>query len=265
MSLSQKDVDNIDKLNEYLANRKNYERRLYHYTNVSNLIKIIKSGQLLLNNIHNVNDAIESQDCKSRQLYVASFTYNIIEQVHYWSIYGKQEPYSVRISFDYQDHAEEFTSNVEFKTKDGQPIHANECRISDVVYYNRNSKKVSEDNGPSPNGRRMHWKHNGSFFKLYDDIDAIKEQLPGLCKYHIWEHEKETRFLIWLDEVHNAVFYTLPKTFFETMTVTFNPWMDEAVREEFRSMLIDLIERTHGIKKPKSSIKRSSIQNMIKL
>lgn len=249
--ITQKEVDSITKLHSYLEYKTSNCDILYHYTNLTNLIKIIKSGRLFLNNIKHVNDAMEAALAQHANMYVASFTYEKKEAVHYWSVYGKNNPYSLRISFNRQS-----IYPVEpFRTLDGNLLDVKDCKLSDVIYYNNDisSKK------------RGYWKHNGNYFSLYNDEATIRREFPGLCKYDVWEHEKEIRLLVISDINEDGIYLDLHPDFYISMDVVFSPWIEEEIRVELSEMLISLIKKKYNIEKNISSMSQSTIHNQIRI
>ncbi len=252
--MKQSEVNSIAKLHSYLEYRQNHDGKIYHYTNLSNLIKIIKSGKLFLNNIKNVNDAMEFASAHNDNMYVASFTYQEKEAVHYWSVYGKGDPYSIRLSFDTQS----ICSNKQcYHSLDGTVVPSLKCsKMSDVIYYNKRPK-LSKD--------KRCWKHNGQYFSLYNDEDSIRQQFPGLCKYDVWEHEKETRLLVISDIDEGGILLDIPQEFFQSVSVVFSPWIEEEIRVEFSELLTSLIQKNHGILKSKNLMRKSSIHNQIRI
>jgi hypothetical protein len=128
--------------------------------------------------------------------------------------------------------------------------------MSDVIYYNKRSK-LSKD--------RRCWKHNGQYFSLYNDEASIRQELPGLCKYDVWEHEKETRLLVISDIDEGGILLDLLPDFFQSMTVVFSPWIEEEIRVEFSELLISLINKNYNILKNKNVMRKSSIHNQIRV
>jgi hypothetical protein len=242
----------MDDLHSYLNNRIDTRCRLYHYTNYSTLIKILKSGMLLVNNIKNVNDALEADGDAGHNVYVASFTYEQREAVHYWAVYGRNDPYSVRISFVCDESQDHFMEGLRF-TDQGLPVEPLSKRLSDVIYYS------------STPSRGRHWKHDYNYFSLDADIEAVKREFSGLCKYDIWEHEKETRLLVLRQQAHDRIFAALPSTFFASLEVVFSPWIDEEVQAELAVPVGNLLAERYGVKDMKSVIKTSSIHSLVRL
>ncbi len=247
-----RDVLTMDDLHSYLNARSGARCRIYHYTNYSTLIKILKSGMLLVNNINNVNDALEANGDADHNVFVASFTYEQKEAVHYWAVYGRNDPYSVRISFVCDESQDHFMEGLHF-TAQGAPVQPISKRLSDVIYYSIT---------PS---RGRHWKHDNNYFSLDADIEAVKREFSGLCKYDIWEHEKETRLLVLTQERHDRIFATLPPAFFQSLEVVFSPWIDEEVQAELAVPVGNLLRERYGVSDMKGVIKTSSIHNLVRV
>ena len=248
--MRQSEVNNIFGLKQYLQFRKNNDGKIYHYTNIGNLIKIINSGKLYLNNIKNVNDAMECIVAQPFNMYVASFTYEDKEAVHYWSVYGKGDPYSLRVSVDTQSIA----ANQSYKTLQNNDLTIQESVISDIIYYN--GRKVKD---------KRKWKHNGQYFSLFNDEDSIRKEFPGLCKYDVWEHEKETRLLVKTNLDENGIFLNLDNAFFASISVIFSPWIDDEVRVELSKMLITQLSKRQNVTKTLNNMRKSSIHNQIRI
>ncbi len=223
------DVKNIEDLITYIDYRtSNKRKRIYHYTSLNNLILILKNKKLLLNNLKNMNDRMEyklSSKYTKENLYVASFTYYHIESIHYWVIYGKSSPYAVKVSFKTEDfiHPDDFT----YEALDGKKIKLKSAELREMIYHNPKTDK---------------WRNASNYFNnLEESEDVIRKRLRGLCKYNVWEHEKEIRLLASADERFEKIFVNLNEELFNSIQITFSPWLEDAVRVEFEDMLYNIL------------------------
>ena len=196
---------------------------------------------------------MEVQTNPGRNLYVASFTYTDTEAVHYWAVYGKRDPFSIRIAIDRNSI---FRNSNIFTDEINNPVLITNSKLSDVIYYRKRDPKSKD---------QRCWKHNLNFFSLLDDEITIRNRFVGLCKYDIWEHEKETRLLVESNFELNSIYLKLPDEFFISMRIVFSPWIEETIREELSRLLQITIEEKYGIKKPKYQMRQSSIYNQIKI
>lgn len=250
--MKQTEVLNFDNLNDYLNERRLMWKGLYHYTGLETLIRILRSGRLLLNCTANLNDNMECKadsnfpDCK---LYVGSLTYESREDVHYWAIYGRGDHFSLRIRFDPQTFSN--PDSLEFIDDDGNDIAVRKTTVNDVIYC-------------QPKRTGYLWKHHNYGLSINASPEKMDEQFVGMWKYAVWEHEKETRILATAKTNAPRIYMKLTVGMLDSMSITFNPWLSEEVRPDIAKLLSSIFFERYGIKKSNLQFKRSSIYNQIK-
>jgi hypothetical protein len=230
--------------------------RLYHYTSVDTLKKIIDSKSLLFNRNDRLNDLVEGTRTKSFQsnYYISCFTYNAEESIPLWHIYGKRDK-GVRFSimnrnfftgkmYYCDDNNKKCYFNREIVGSEGEkPLYGNiirtpyghvelinVCRV--VVEYS--DEKLLID--PT------------TIYGSPGSVEIRKTEVFDMVgiKGTPWLFEEEARYFTTISSSHlniNSIFYELDDNFFNEMNITLNPYISDEeynkMRNELKAMLTD--------------------------
>lgn len=226
--------------------------RLYHYTSIDNMKKIIDSKALMFNRNDKLNDVVEGLRTESFQsnYYTTCFTTNSKESIPLWYMYGKGK-LGIRISVKNRNF---FTGRVyylngenkiyfkreEIEIENDKPIYANIVRTKygyiklgsinrTNVYY---SDEEVEKDPTTILGNKSIEVHVTDIYKM-----------AGV-KGGAWSFEEEARFFTtisdkWLNI--NSLFYELSDDFFNEMIITINPFLNneemERIENDFKKLL----------------------------
>lgn len=181
-------------------------KKLYHYTTIEAVEKILSSKSFLLSNLNSesLNDKHENERIRSinkNKIFVCCFTHESNENIKMWSEYTRSNVHNgIRIELDskvLQNYKIKSFSNPDyyFEEKDVSQIHRNydseklwaikHVVLADVYY----AKDVDKFN---------HLDHDlATLFKGFVSKERFfNEKYPGLIKHYKWYEEKETRFRV---------------------------------------------------------------------
>lgn len=216
-----------------------------HYTSYESLVMILSNRSLRLSRYDLMNDIAEKQlskcedgDCR----YIISFTGTTTENVAMWALYGKHSSLKLRLEFSRSALIQSINNNFYFDPRKTQQIPVwstytvpSDCTkkaftLSDVVYYDRQKNRFRLSGKPLAN--------------IDVTPDRISE-LAGTIKYDAWEYEREARAAVVLHQ--NApqadlqkithIYAGLTDTFIEGLTVTYSPWINDAIFEELKKSI----------------------------
>ncbi len=239
----------------------------YHYTNLESLLYILSSCSFRLSLISNVNDIEEESrfmDIKKNKVFLACFSHHHDESIPLWKIYSKDN-YGLRLGFP----------NIDF------------LNSKDKYYYIAEGKKVKF---PCEN-----WEiRDADIFDVeyvkdpYDHVNYFDPldtgaQVPypinlGIIKRKAWDYEAETRARVYIDVVKGVssllleqkslaprnpfisyIFCRLTKNELEKMTITFNPFMSNLLKD-----LIKLAVTTYVPYFNPNNFRDSELENRIR-
>lgn len=169
-----------------------HTRGYYHYTRLSDFIKIIKSRRFCLSRVDKMNDAGEVASLRDRT-YVLSLSIGDEENVGMWSTYGVPRNDAIRIRFPYNAFdsfvdRKNCGQSVRFFDEDGMllTVPSYKVRLQDVCYVNdgatrfvfgNKEKIVKKDECP------------------LEGLDR-KTILSSFWKKFGWRYEHETRLVV---------------------------------------------------------------------
>ena len=203
--------------------------RLYHYTNVDALLKILTTKRFKFSRIDRVNDPLErlylQDNDMYRRIFVSCFNHSDSESIPLWKVYT-QKGLGVRLGLffcedniqnHFVDHDRTFldSSNKEIdwlNNRLGQAVSGAYFKINDVLYTND--------------------RIFGSSSKEGEYIDFMPD-LMGITKSPIWEYEDETRLVLCIvnDEIENhdydCVYVPFDTKQLEHIEIRFDPWMSD--------------------------------------
>lgn len=175
-----------NELKDYLSNVLKYHqpKAYFHYTKLSNVIKIYESGTFKATQIKNMNDRLEkdfASDCKE---FFTCLMGSVVENFGMWAMYGgigthlfsnenKADDAYVKIKIP-ADKLKEFI------------IESTTVCMRSIAYTNFNSQ-IKKDKKPSI--IRCGTCENKETINIFDDC------LHGFVKDNAWSYEKEVRLV----------------------------------------------------------------------
>jgi len=229
----------VDDLYSKCQKKAQTHQMFYHYTNLEALLYILSSGAFRLSLISNMNDLEEENrflDIKKNKVFVACFNHDKAESIPLWKIYSKDN-YGLRLGFSSID----FLANKDkyYYVSEGKKVRfpcdkweIRDALITDVEYVEDPNDHVAYSD-PLDTGAKVPYPIN-----------------LGIIKRKAWEYEAETRARVYIDVVRgvsslrieeksldprnpfiNHVFCRLTRDEIENMTITFSPFMNNAMKD----------------------------------
>lgn len=197
------DIQTAEQLKMYLddsANRLKNSRFLYHYTTVSNVIKILRSKTWHLGNASGMNDRLEYKTGQSidpnrwNNLFFSSLMCEDKENIGMWSMYSQPWEKGVKITLPRKtvlNWIKETKRLLEISPTDLQPTgkeiivdgHNVSLRLSAVAYSNADSLQDNEQ-------EKITWS-NTKNYNIRQPM--LRPELIGYIKNIAWSYEKEVR------------------------------------------------------------------------
>ncbi len=255
----------------YIAKKDACERsKLWHYTSFEILKKILESKQLKFNRIDKVNDRLESKifgdDELSHLVYISCFSKTECESIPMWDIYGKNK-HGVRIGFQLKccDFSRNFIDN-QGKTKCEPTVYPLEhIKKKNILcadwYYDVEMKDIVYDIDQFKN----------SFIR--QNLDKSCNEIYNLTymaaiKRREWQYEEECRFVAYLKSTRDgicipeidAIYVPIKYENLQSITITFNPWMEEKDKENVK----DFIESIEELKEIDTIYQNSVLEGELK-
>ena len=192
-----------------------HRTKLWHYTNIESLFKILATETFRFSRIDCVNDLMEKERISSYDLYkkvfVACFSNNETESIPLWHMYTNKNN-GVRIGIEFK-HSK--INNIMFRKSMSCDEKKYSCIICDVIY---------EDNDV----------HCPIMESENDETSIFVDELAAY-KTKMWEYEDETRIILFFEDVsnNNQKYVNLPINYDEIskIRVMFNPWMSEEIKK----------------------------------
>ncbi len=237
----------------YIAKKEAYERnKLWHYTSFENLKKILKDKKLKFNRIDKVNDRLESKifgdDKLSHLVYISCFSKTECESIPMWDIYGRNK-YGVRIGFRIK--CSDFRRS--FIDKQGET----KCEPSGYPL-----ERIVKENNPCAD-----WYYSIEMKDVVYDINQLKNSFirqrietsddeiynltyMAAIKRKEWQYEEECRLVTCLRSARDdvcipeidAIYVPIKYEQLQSITITFNPWMEEKDKENVRAFIKSIEE-----------------------
>lgn len=194
-------INSTEKLIQYLEHKEriNHYDRLFHYTNIESVKKIVQTQGLVLSTVDNMNDQREKRSFGEdvwKQIRIASLMEADVESIAMWSMYSFPWEYGARISFDAKKLRKCICSNPEIYEGviNGGNIDWNYQKRLSPDDYNLSLGAVaySDKLFPETKDAEISWsnKHNKL---LKNKITAA--DMAGYIKHTAWDYEKEIRIL----------------------------------------------------------------------
>lgn len=193
--------DDYEKLQEFVRRHTREHGSYYHYTSLTNVKRIRKSGGFLFSDMSsdNINDKNESSKFAANQFFAMSFSHDIHENLGMWYLYSGNEQNGARLALNQNDFLRIFEKErfkAFLKNKDGDCIPIDDfdkdwgVRIQDVLYR---KMPVADPNGKV------------TFY--YDEVEDTIFPAEKWNKYSegnalfikdiIWKNELETKVVIY--------------------------------------------------------------------
>lgn len=233
--------------------------RLYHYTTIDTLEKILKNRTWRLKRIDKVNDLMENTKIEGLwkcKVFVACFTNRKYESYFFWKSYPQSGKEGVLISIDNKYLTDELVLVTDKNVK-------LEMISRSDLYHD------SYDNDEDW-GIYAFLKNDVTYLERNEKID--KNNWEARYKYREWDMERETRIIVALrpkgieyylnDDNLDFKYHTpnfeyidalLPIDCIKTIEITLNPWADDEVKSRVKNLLLEL-HLSNDIKVNKSSL-----------
>lgn len=248
---------------------------LFHYTTFEALEKIIETKSLKFNRHDKLNDLIESRrtNVTGQNYYVSCFTYDSNESIPLWHIYSKKEE-GVRINIKNRNF---FSESIYYNDENDKKRYFKEKVSWSSV---RNGKSVINYRKVVDTPKGLIQFGNICKGKVIYDNDMLKDKFVkterqeccrldfiyvykmALLKSTAWKYEKEARFFTSLLGVKNdigSLFVGLTDDFFNNMTITINPFVDDYDYQRKKEYILELMNGYNV------NIRKSSLHNCIRL
>ena len=220
--------------------------RLYHYTTIDALEKILKNRTWRLKRIDKVNDLMENTKIEGLwkcKVFVACFTNRKYESYFFWKTYPQSSNEGVLISID-----NKYLTN-ELALVTDKNVKLEMIRKSDLSH---DSYDNDEDWGIY-----AFLKNDVTYLDRNERID--KSNWEARYKYREWDMERETRIIVALRpkgieyylnddnldfEYHTPNFEYIDALLsidcIKTIEITLNPWADDDVKSRVKNLLLEL-------------------------
>lgn len=215
-------------LDDFSARAESYSY-IYHYTSLSNLIKILRNECWHLANAENMNDKLEydhGDPERWKHIFFASFMGDSKESIGMWSMYSQPWETGVKIALP--------TSAVKKWIKETSfiyPVNSNyaivdspiaisneeaELKLSSVVYSNADSLETSKQE------ECLSWSNTTNTILKYA---YAFPQLTGYIKDKAWDYEKEIRLKAIIPSTYNYKRFAvkLSQDLISSMIITASP------------------------------------------
>lgn len=221
-------------------NRKAFKevKKIYHYTTLDTLYKILESKALIFNRNDKLNDMLEH----SRSIdagfdyYVSCFSHNEIESIPLWFIYAKKM--GIRITFNSKDiftnrmyyyhkgKKEYFSYEVQGYEGD-TPLYSNVHKIdgNTIIVGNLIGTTVIYDD------KALELKHTQKYGGGSYHISMTNVYQLAAVKGTAWAYEYEARYFITTNGHYNfieSIFIELEDSVFNEFQVIFSPFYTDA-------------------------------------
>ncbi len=241
--------DTVEALTAKLQADAARHRIFYHYTNVTGLIGILRSGYLHLSSLRCMNDKTEvfyGDDQHRDNTFAFSFSTGTKENMALWGLYSIPWIEGVRLDISnallekmlrsphalYHLPTETAPDYVPFS-----PDTARDLTLFDVVYCNEEGHMKSRD------------------FKISESL-VVQDHphLIGYVKKDAWSYENETRIRICFDNAErlSAIALKLPEAFQSDVRITVAPW--------FQGDLAATLQQTFG---KRFTVRKSAFTDLV--
>ena len=235
-------INTSEELKLYLddmTNRLKNSPYLYHYTTISNVVKMIKGKTWHLGNAAGMNDNLEYKNGDSyrwNNLFFSCFMGEDKESIGMWSMYAQPWEKGVKIALPKEvirKWIRETKEILEISTSNYQPtgqaitIGENGARLklSSVAYCNADSLQETKAK------EKLIW----STATNTNIKDAVRiPELTGYIKDMAWSYEKEIRIKADFDNIGNIKRVAIPLTdeVMDAMTITASPLFEGDLHAE---------------------------------
>ena len=212
-----------------------------HYTNMESLLKIISSKYWKFTRIDKVNDKTEGWRVREEGLdyrtFVACFDKSLDESIPLWYIYT-QKGQGVRLQLKYNNNSIGYY----FADKNKEIISNGEKLIYGENFHFCMHNVIYSDSLEHNGSRNIIWPDGGI------EIDRL-----AVRKSTAWKYENETRIVVYVQNgvAHSLADYILVPIDFtriNTITITFDPWMSEEIKDCMKYYILNNMSDFHEIK-----------------
>lgn len=239
-------------LSEHVAHR-----YYHHYTTLDRVLKMICSRRWVLTRctclaINDLQEPKKFNDASNvlGKTYIACFGHGTTESAAMWGLYGKSNPFALRIIIP-REKMSRWMQEIEFvKGRCGESRMARKALsamtfdsgrsfavepvsavFGDLVY-------VAVENDADSDDKRVQRSHvvRWEDAKCHcddDDLAHVVRKYPGWIKDIEWYHEKESRLCVRLDKPIKAerISIRIPDYVIEDMRFTLSPWLDKSLED----------------------------------
>lgn len=189
-------------VSEYLDGREYTHSNYCHYTRLGIINSILSNNTFQLSCVENFNDQVDAQQFKdSKRFFSLCFSTGINENLSLWYLYSGIQGHGGRIRFTANSVKKliatstyelwEYPKDDPGNAKRLCPLSSSDYRSTfrDILYAQEKPKKVS-----------LKYNTMTNYVVSSDELMKYKANSTGFTKSIVWYFEKETRFLMELQE-----------------------------------------------------------------
>lgn len=251
------DIKTVEGLKLYLddtANRLRNSPYLYHYTTVSNVIKMIQGKTWHLGNAAGMNDNLEYKNgdpLRWNNLFFSCFMCEDKESIGMWSMYAQPWEKGVKVALPrkvVREWIEDTKEILEISTTNYQPTgraiaieeSGASLKLSSVAYCNADSLQETKAN------EKVMWST-----AINTNIkNAVRiPELTGYIKDMAWSYEKEIRIKAEFENIRNIKRVAIPLTdeVIDAMTITASPLFEGDLHAELEREIARQVKTEESI------------------
>lgn len=238
-----------------------------HYTTLPNLLATIYTGKWFLrrSTSEKFNDLVESSKFGDANVakctYQLSFGQGVRESAALWGLYGKENPYAIKVLVPKGDieawvkELSKFYPYVEFK---------------DVIYASIPLKRPKSTGAEKNRGLNLFWDDAVCRFAKHPEVKKTlpsklsKDDYTGWFKDVEWCHEHETRLCVRVAKKGpDGIVVPYPKSMLHGFSYTFSPWSDQKSRIDVRNAIRNAIMSMTGKNIRTDKFKRSTVEGAL--
>lgn len=243
-------------------------QRLFHYTNVDSMLKILHNSTLKFNRIDSVNDLMEKKYFANdiyKLIFLSSFVYDETEIIPMWNTYTNNE-YGVRLEFSIKEE-QKFTDIIDIGKKYVQGFTEVDFKQIGMFGANNLHNNCIKDWIATFGLRDIIYDENILNEHPIDCGGVFNLCSMGIVKSNYWRYEKESRILMYLRtiskdiEIPDFKYFLVPIDLkkLSKINITFSPYMSKEIKNMIRNdvaTLKDICEITFADSKLENAIIR---------
>lgn len=252
-------INSVDELKRFLRGNAKKHEYLYHFTTLKTLSSILRNRTFRFSNASLMNDLHEYQKkCNTNtkywdNIFSMCFSHGDEDSMAMWAMYGIPWENAVCIAIRAKELYDWFIGKVikqvgyEPESHNAVKFIENKSSMHDICYYAgyigtnqfyghcAKAKHGCQDGCQECPKHELHWDgkkiESPTFVEQKEENTGhvfVHEDLVGFVKNSAWEHEKETRLMLWVDDsnlniANNKIDVELPTCFIEKMRIILGP------------------------------------------